>query len=240
MRVPVAARLGSNEQDCTGAASKRELYFIADTKMFVSTRATDTDAWGAPTMLLDYPGVSEEGGARLSPDDLTMYFSSSRPGGAGSFDLWRTTRASTLDAWMDPVNEPEVNTPAVDKWLSLCAGGRYLMVRTLPGLDDEILEGTLGVAAPVVVANLNSVASETGPALSADCNTVYFSSNRNGTDDIFVSTRRADGSWALPTLFTEASTPDDDEEDAWMSPDQRLFIFARGIPTDKDVYMMVR
>lgn len=238
MPVPVAMEAIADEEDCTGAANKRELYFIGDTRLFVSTRPTETAAWEPRTQIL--PGNGEDGGGRLSPDDLTLYFSSTRtPGGDGSMDIWRATRATITSPWSTPANLTEVNTPGVDKWLSVCAGGRYLIVRD-SGTDDDIYEGTFGGGPATRVDALSSTSSDSGVSLSADCTTVYFASTRNGTEDIFVSSRDASGAWRAPTLFGEVSTPDQDDEDPWMSPDRRLFVFARGFADRHDLYMMVR
>src|SRR5919198_3230646 len=52
--------------------------------------------------------------AILSRDELTMYFTSDRPGGLGGDDLWFTTRASLDDPWEDPQNMSALNTSAAD------------------------------------------------------------------------------------------------------------------------------
>ena len=44
----------------------------------------------------------------LSADELTLYFSSGRPGGLGDYDIWFCTRPSADAAWGPPVN---VGTP---------------------------------------------------------------------------------------------------------------------------------
>ena len=47
----------------------------------------------------------------LSPDGLALFFSSNRPGGMGSYDLWLTTRRSRDAAWSASVNVgPAINT----------------------------------------------------------------------------------------------------------------------------------
>src|SRR2546426_249495 len=47
----------------------------------------------------------------ISKDGLSLYFSSPRPGGLGSFDIYVSQRASVDDSWGSPVNlGPTVNT----------------------------------------------------------------------------------------------------------------------------------
>jgi len=40
----------------------------------------------------------------ISPDGLTLYFTSDLPGGFGGMDLWKVTRNSTGDTWGEPLN----------------------------------------------------------------------------------------------------------------------------------------
>jgi len=61
--------------------------------------------WGPPVNL--GPNVNSsanDGGASISADGLTLYFSSNRSGGFGGYDLWCTTRATINDDWDPAVN----------------------------------------------------------------------------------------------------------------------------------------
>ena len=51
--------------------------------------------------------------AILSRDELTMYFTSDRPGGLGGDDLWFTTRASLDDPWGRPAEHVARSTPVL-------------------------------------------------------------------------------------------------------------------------------
>ena len=63
----------------------------------------------------------------VSRDGLEMVFASDRAGGAGAMDIYRTTRASTADAWSAPVNlGPNVNTAAAETRPSLSGDGHRL------------------------------------------------------------------------------------------------------------------
>ncbi len=55
-----------------------------------------------------------------SDDDLTIYFSSARPGGLGANDIWMATRTNRSASFGAPRNVTEVNTTALDypDWLS--------------------------------------------------------------------------------------------------------------------------
>lgn len=56
----------------------------------------------------------------LSADKLTVYLSSNRPGGKGSFDIWTAHRSTTSDGFPPPTPVPEINSSANDYvgWLS--------------------------------------------------------------------------------------------------------------------------
>lgn len=60
------------------------------TRLFFSTRADHGDSWSAPSLL--FPKISDDavssGSPRLLDDNRTLLFTSTLPGGEGSFDIW--------------------------------------------------------------------------------------------------------------------------------------------------------
>ena len=83
-----------------------------DYDLWISIRPDVESDWGAPVNLGSTVNSSAyDGETWLSPNGLALFFSSSRPGGFGSYDLWLTTRQSQDAAWSPPVNlGPEINT----------------------------------------------------------------------------------------------------------------------------------
>ena len=71
----------------------------------------------------------------ISPDGLSLYFCSLRPGGYGDFDLWVTSRLTTEDDWGPPVNlGPTVNSSSADFTPELSVDGLTLyFVSDRPG-----------------------------------------------------------------------------------------------------------
>lgn len=117
-RLPCAPAGPNSELDEQGPS-----YFEADGTAFLYFSRSRTPAQGMPSV----PGdifVSERSGGDFGPatpvaelntaandiqpnvrkDGREVVFSSNRPGGAGSQDIWASTRASTGDAWSAPVN----------------------------------------------------------------------------------------------------------------------------------------
>ena len=83
-----------------------------DYDLWMSTRPDVESDWGAPVNLGPVVNSSAyDAETWLSPDGLALFFSSSRPGGMGSYDLYLTTRWSRDAAWSPPVNlGPAINT----------------------------------------------------------------------------------------------------------------------------------
>lgn len=98
--------------------------------------------WSAPRLVVETATSSEERGASISSDELTLYFLSNRNGGQMRA-IWQTTRAARADPFGSPTLVSEVDSPT----------------------DD------------------------TDPEISADNLTLYFTSMRSGTDDLYWATR---------------------------------------------------
>jgi OOP family OmpA-OmpF porin len=68
----------------------------------------------------------------LAPDNVTLYFSSNRPGGLGYMDIWMSKRLDdSWQNWSDPVNlGSPINTDDMDTFFTLDAGGEYAYMST--------------------------------------------------------------------------------------------------------------
>jgi Tol biopolymer transport system component/tetratricopeptide (TPR) repeat protein len=98
--------------------------------IYVTTRPTTNDPWGAPVILgptvnpgleydNDYPSISADG--------RVLLFASNRPGGLGQWDLWVTRRATKDKEWGPPVNlGPKVNSAYLDFYPQISPDGRTL------------------------------------------------------------------------------------------------------------------
>jgi OmpA-OmpF porin, OOP family len=74
----------------------------------------------------------DDGTPFLASDNVTLYFSSNRPGGYGSNDIWMSKRLDdTWQNWTEPVNlGPQINSNAWDAYFTIPASGDYFyMVR---------------------------------------------------------------------------------------------------------------
>lgn len=240
-----AAATTAQEDDVTLSANALEMIFAvvgANGKdLYYTSRATLGAAW-SPIAKLPFDGTASEESPRFSGDDLTLYFASDRTT-AGDLDIYSVTRTATGNtSWGTPALVRGVNSGAVEKWLAPCAAGRYVVVRGTTDTGTDLREGTLGGAAPVAIAALNSASNETAPFLTQDCLAIYFASNRSTQVRIYVSHRPAIGQpWDPPAVVADFKIAgDDNQEDPWLSADGRTFVFASDARGSKDVYLSTR
>jgi len=101
---------------------------------------------GAPwSGLASVPGVSspaDDSGVEVSGDGRTMFLSTNRPGGAGGYDIWMSTRAGAMSPWSAPVPIPEINTPSDERHPSLTGDGLELFYSTGGNQGTAIMSAT--------------------------------------------------------------------------------------------------
>jgi hypothetical protein len=108
-----------------------------------AAQAAKFSAWGSAQKIDEIAGNSSElntpfmdGCPIQSPDGLSLYMASTRPGGHGLLDIWVAHRASTDDPWGAPENLGEpVNSAADDFCPTPVRGGGLFFVsrEALPG-----------------------------------------------------------------------------------------------------------
>jgi streptogramin lyase len=166
-----------------------------------------TKPFGAPTVVPNVNSPSDDYGAELA-DDLTLYFGSNRPGGAGDADLYVITRSSPQSPFMGAQQLGGVNTAGTDLWPRLTHDELtlYYAQYTAPGVGDIFRTTRSSVTAAftpgAALAQVNLPESDEGdPFLWHDGEALYFVSNRAGSlgsYDIYVSMRGSDGSYGAP------------------------------------------
>lgn len=95
--------------------------------IWIARRAFRSDGFSNIAPLNGVNDAATEGRAVLSRDELTMYFTSERPGGMGSLDLWLATRSTREDAFSVLTNLANLNSSGLDQDPSLSADERELM-----------------------------------------------------------------------------------------------------------------
>ena len=184
--------------------------------LWVTTRETTDNEWGTPVNVgSTINSANNEWAPSISADGLSLYFSSDRPGGYGTDDIWVTTRPTVSDPWGEPVNLG----PLVNGWDH--DGAQYI---SPDGLELYFVSGLVGDlwltkrattnddwGEPVKLGPIinSDYTEEFYPAVSADGLLLFFSSGYIrpelarpgglGASDLWV-TRRAtkDDDWGTP------------------------------------------
>lgn len=158
--------------------------------IWMATRASRAAAWNTPVHVPELSSTAADG-APVMADPTTILIDTDR---AGTLDIFIATRASVTDPWGTPAAIPELNGAEAEGNPVLTAdkltvyfdsnrtGGSEMFVatRTAP---------TAALGTPAPIAEINSTSSDTDPWLSPDGRTMYFTSNRDGTQRLWQTTR---------------------------------------------------
>jgi WD40-like Beta Propeller Repeat len=185
--------------------------------------------WSTPVNAEAVAGTSTElntpfndGCPIQSPDGLSLYMASNRPGGLGGQDIWVARRTSRDARWGAPENlGAPVNSAANDFCPTPLPGKRFLFVSERGGA------GTCGGADIYLTrqnpargwddpqdlgCQVNSPAGEAGPSYfeTPSGAQLYFSSTRGGDSDIYASPQLDDGSFGPAVPVPSLNTAGDD------------------------------
>ncbi len=189
--------------------------------------------WSEPVNLgAPINSADNEMNAALSPDELSLYFVSTRAGGLGGADIWVSRRASLDAPWGEPVNlGPNVNGPGLDAAPVVSLDGHLLFfssdrsggqgsndiyVAHRADKSDDLGWGPAVNLGPGVntagfeAGGFYLQSAEGGPA------NLYFARGPNGLAlDIYVAAVTADGETNGPAVpVTELNDPDPAVNDA--------------------------
>ncbi len=173
-------------------------------------RCNSSASFGTPVELTAIDTVSDDEGAFLSADELTIYFGSNRPGGAGGYDLYKATRASATAAFGGVTPVAGVNTAADEREPRVSSDGLTLIATDHPGNTWRLVlaqRPTVTAAFPALqpIANVSGTTNDTEPSLLPDGNVIYFGSDRGGAGvgyDIYRTARSGGGGFGTPTLVS--------------------------------------
>jgi len=224
--------------------SKRSAAILGAVVLVASLAATASakhySAWGPAANAEATPGTSSElntpfndGCPIQSPDGLSLYMATNRPGGLGGQDIWVAHRDSADVAWGAPEHlGAPINSAANDFCPTPLHGKRLLFVSERGGAGtcgsgDIYLardDPAQGWSEPQNLGcDVNSSAGEASPSLVeiGGETLLYFSSTRTGgfaaeapgaaaDSDIYVSTQESDGSFGPAVLVSGLNTASDD------------------------------
>jgi len=119
------------------------LYFHAQDEprnynIWVATWEPTDEQGGTTTVPAPPNSAYSDANPDISADDLTLFFTSNRPG-SGYLDIWLTTRATADEPWSEPVNlGPTINSAFYDGHASISSDSLSLyFVSDRPGGEGD-------------------------------------------------------------------------------------------------------
>ncbi len=186
----------ASDDDPTLTADMLEIVFDSERfepegDLMVSTRPNVTSAWSPPVIISELSEVGiDEDGPCITPDGLTLTFSSTR----GANNIYETTRASPTAPWgvptrLDVSSDQSDEGPAID-----ATSGRVLVFDSDRGGDFDLYfttrsSRTAPFEAPVPLTELNTGASESDAWISPDLRTIFFVRGLNSARELYFATR---------------------------------------------------
>jgi Tol biopolymer transport system component len=170
--------------------------------------------FAAPTVLAKVNSGSNDTNPRLSPDELTMYFTSDRPG-LGGTDIYVATRASPAADFGAPSLVTSLSSDQNDESAFVTADGKTAFVGSARGRTDGVgdvytatrsMTGVdFGVLAQVTM--INSGENDASPFLDEARGVLFFESNRPSyaNDDLYFATSTG-GAFNVPNPIAELNT----------------------------------
>lgn len=234
--TPIAAvNTGGQEDDPTLTGDELILFFNDNTNVFMSERASTSDAWGPRSTVTELAIGTGQTSPELSSDGLTMFFSS-RSGATFNFDIYVATRAARTDPWGVATRVAELSTSGLDTNCAprpdllrvvfatgASAGARDIHEATRPSPSDAF--GGVTALTP-----LNTSSEDSGPFLARGGLLIVFSSTRAGGaggNDLYFSTRASlTAPFDPPTPVAGVNTAAD-EADPWLTEDGTVLYFTR-------------
>jgi hypothetical protein len=90
------------------------IYYGSNNDIWRATRPNLSAPFASPAPVTELNSTSVEREPHISPDGLTIFFTSARAGGAGSNDTWMAIRTSPTQPFGTPVHVAALNTTAAD------------------------------------------------------------------------------------------------------------------------------
>jgi Tol biopolymer transport system component len=173
--------------------------------IYVSTRTSTEDPWGAPVNVDAVNTSADEFCPTPLRDGQGLLFVSTRTGGCGGADIYRSRESPR--GWSAPENVGcDVNS-AKDEASPFLVGDELYFSSTRSGTSQiyvvPFAPGGGAIGVPEVAPGLGSSSSDARPNLRRDGLEIFFDSNRGGGCggvDLWTSTRdtRSDA-WSAPT-----------------------------------------
>ena len=232
------------EFGATYSKNRDEFYYGVEINGKAETRMMkfEKGAWSSPVKVLVHD-VYSYNDPFLSPDEQRLFFISDRSlsgqGAKKDYDIWYIQRGS--GKWSEPINAgSHINTTANEYYMSFTKSGKMYFSsnghakNANNNYDIYSSEFRAGQFQPAIPAGtgVNTDAYEADVFVAPDESYLVFAANRPGglgSGDLFVSFRKADGSWTPSRSLGNTINTDTDDFCPYVSPDGKyLFYASRG------------
>jgi hypothetical protein len=167
---------------------------VGGVDLYVSTRASRSEAWGAPSLVAELSSTGDEWAPAASADHTSIVITRSTEG--RSLDLFGAWRASADQPWSAPVPLDSFASEVYEADAHLDAPGTsMLFAAELPGGDGrDIYRAERGspvdpFGAPERLDEVSSPEIDEDPWLSPDGRVLVFSSTRTGDQELYWTVR---------------------------------------------------
>jgi hypothetical protein len=165
--------------------------------LWKADRGSTALPFNAPVPVTELNTASSDVSPCFTVDALRIYFSSTRPGGLGNYDIWTATRPNWSSPFGTPTPVTELNTPNQELDAHVTPDGLVIFFSSdRPGglSFDTWMASRLDTGSPfgpaVNVTALNASAAEFAPGFAFFYDEMFFTSSRPGGpggSDIHVS-----------------------------------------------------
>ena len=238
----------ADDEDPTFTGDLRELYFSSDragdSDIWVSRRASPSDLWGAPSMVVELSSIGHvDRSPSVSLDGLSIWFTTDRELFRGR--IWHSTRPNTQSPWAAPAPVSELSSPNFDSAPAVDAAETTMFFSSLhqnSATQTDIYASTRASVSqpwgsPVRVPGLDTTADEADPFVAQGGLVVFFTLTRPGqSGDLYWSVRHAtDASFPPPWPLTDVNSPAA-ESDPTLSVDLLYLMFASARSGNIEIY----
>lgn len=160
--------------------------------VYVATRPDRASAWSEPALVSSLSTTNANDYNAQPWSDTVLFLGSDRMPARGGSDVFRATRSGPGATWDPPVTVTGLDSNRYEGEAFADATGAIWITGDMAGDDDLYRaepDGMGSYKTPELITEIATAWSENDAWLSPDGHTLYFTSNRNGTLDIFMATR---------------------------------------------------
>jgi hypothetical protein len=188
-----------------------------------------TKPFGTPTLVDGVNTSDHDKWGWQTVDQRTIYFSRA-PAGSDTQNLFVATRAQPSDAFTDARAIDSVNTTSNEARPMVSSDGRTLYMEYVDSAGVDIHFSTRSdtsaeFSAQMPLPVINGSTADFNPWISADGLTMYFTSDRDGFNDIFRATRASTSdNFSAPMAVAELNSSAGDYMGALSADGLEIFI----------------